>query len=634
VLTSSSGVLTQTNQPVENFEAKMSEAATAKAPAEQAALDVERTQSDGLHIREAFEATREEIENTPPLDIQAAEVMELLLTQLIADPGNPTATPILPHLDLGRAGDTIDPSYALVVCATAAHNLNQVLSDSSTVLQLPIVTGTDVGIESFRHERQVHLHMVLRQIHKHRADGLRVLVCCQQGMDRSALIVLAYLVAFFSVSPQAAYNYVQTKRPVVSTKDIPMYWDFLVEEFNPPTLDVPDQSVAHPAVSAAALSPDQSVAHPALSAAALSPDQSVAHPALSAAALSPDQSVAQPALSVVALSPNQSVGGGKAEHTEQRTTARQQEKTTECIKRAAAAELYAALNIAEACVGQQLAKRRVEILMDGNCAYRAVSQGMFGTQEWFAWIRMLVAEYIRQHWDEIELFSLRSKDETIEAVEYGAREFLESGSQSTAPQRAWAGELELKSMAVSLDITLEVLDAAGSRLSQYGTGSKLVQIMYERKREHYTALDDEASMRRPEAADVANKEIAKSAAPAVAGPGGARGNEKGEEAVRLKKAEEAARLKAKEAARLKAEEAARLKKTEEAARLERSRKQQIKESQVEVELEVDAGKAELNECMEMQGEESKNVSIRALACALTCVLAFHIHLCVAAAVVL
>ena len=81
----------------------------------------------------------------------------------------------------------------------------------------------------------------------------------------------------------------------------------------------------------------------------------------------------------------------------------------------------------------------------------------------------------------------------------------------------------------------------------------------------------------------------------------------------MKKAEEAARLKAKEAARLKAEEAARLKKTEEAARLERSRKQQIKESQVEVELEVDAGKAELNECMEMQGEESKNVSIRALA---------------------
>ena len=53
-----------------------------------------------------------------------------------------------------------------------------------------------------------------------------------QGKDRSALVVLAYLVAKFGVTAEAAYNYTQSKRVIVSTKDIPAYWQFLCDEFD------------------------------------------------------------------------------------------------------------------------------------------------------------------------------------------------------------------------------------------------------------------------------------------------------------------------------------------------------------------------------------------------------------------
>ena len=46
----------------------------------------------------------------PPFDAGAPAAQERLMNQLIAGlPGSETATEILPRLDLGRAGDTVDP---------------------------------------------------------------------------------------------------------------------------------------------------------------------------------------------------------------------------------------------------------------------------------------------------------------------------------------------------------------------------------------------------------------------------------------------------------------------------------------------------------------------------------------------
>ena len=45
---------------------------------------------------------RDTINDTPPVDLEAPGMMELLMQQLLADDGNPTCTQILPRLDLGR----------------------------------------------------------------------------------------------------------------------------------------------------------------------------------------------------------------------------------------------------------------------------------------------------------------------------------------------------------------------------------------------------------------------------------------------------------------------------------------------------------------------------------------------------
>merc|ERR1712224_882598 len=92
--------------------------------------------------------------------------------------------------------------------------------------------GTDVDIKSFQHEDQAHLLQALRQIHEYLLQGKRVLVCCQQGKDRSALVVVAYLMALYGISVEVAYKYVQYKRPIVSTLDIPDYRNFLIDEFS------------------------------------------------------------------------------------------------------------------------------------------------------------------------------------------------------------------------------------------------------------------------------------------------------------------------------------------------------------------------------------------------------------------
>merc|ERR1711879_52760 len=73
-------------------------------------------------------------------------------------------------------------------------------------------------------------------MHRHRKARKKVLVCCQQGKDRSALVVLAYIMTKWSVLPDEAYNYLQSLRPIVSTKDVPDLWSFLCNGFTAPSL--------------------------------------------------------------------------------------------------------------------------------------------------------------------------------------------------------------------------------------------------------------------------------------------------------------------------------------------------------------------------------------------------------------
>lgn len=200
------------------------------------------------------EPTAALMESLPEVNIETPAMVQLMTSQLIAEPGNPTKTEILPSLDMGRSGDTANHGYALVVCATNAEtNLNV---DLQTVEVLQIcgsicTAGNDsesdaeLLLQSLRSNGQELLHDALTKIDAMRQAGKNVLVCCEEGREKSAIIMLAYIMARFAVSVQAAFRYVQSLRPIVSL--LPMYSEFLSKEFQPPILasaEAPQPSAA------------------------------------------------------------------------------------------------------------------------------------------------------------------------------------------------------------------------------------------------------------------------------------------------------------------------------------------------------------------------------------------------------
>lgn len=143
-------------------------------------------------------------------------------------------TEILPNLDLGIAKIQEGADYNVVVGATGLElNGDESIKNHAGAIQLPIMAGdTDVGVEGFSHENQQPLREALKRVDQALANGERVYVCCQQGKDRSALFILCYLVAKYEVTPEQAFTFVQSKRPIITTNEIPKYWDFLEKDFD------------------------------------------------------------------------------------------------------------------------------------------------------------------------------------------------------------------------------------------------------------------------------------------------------------------------------------------------------------------------------------------------------------------
>lgn len=156
----------------------------------------------GEHINLLGEPSQEDIQTTAPVNLNDPRVQELMMAQLLANMGLPY-TEIVPLVDLGRMEDALSSrNYRLLIAATNAdrHLQPALMQDRRLeIVQLPLVEGGDVGPTSFS-EDQYMLQYALHRIDQVRAQGERVLVACQQGKDRSALVVLAYLMSKFSVT--------------------------------------------------------------------------------------------------------------------------------------------------------------------------------------------------------------------------------------------------------------------------------------------------------------------------------------------------------------------------------------------------------------------------------------------------
>lgn len=97
----------------------------------------------------------------------------------------------------------------------------------------------DVSIESLRAEEQRYLHEAIRLIDNTKVKN--VLIRCQQGIDRSATVVIAYLMSKYHVTADQALNFVRSKRFIANPLDEAGagvgYMTFLRNEFRPIKLD-------------------------------------------------------------------------------------------------------------------------------------------------------------------------------------------------------------------------------------------------------------------------------------------------------------------------------------------------------------------------------------------------------------
>merc|ERR1719215_568674 len=106
---------------------------------------------------------RDEMLNAPEVDLGSPVVQMEMMRQLITgEEDSVSYTEIIPNLHLGRAADTVNTGYKLVVCATnAVRELHASLrAPGLELVQLPLIVegqdyfGADVGPESFTFDGQ------------------------------------------------------------------------------------------------------------------------------------------------------------------------------------------------------------------------------------------------------------------------------------------------------------------------------------------------------------------------------------------------------------------------------------------------------------------------------------------------
>ena len=153
---------------------------------------------------------------------------------------------ILPNLFLG--GSDYQPQPETVHHyngSTGCVNYHQIISathwqpeggfkprEEASVFRFPADPARrppDVTMASFRMENQRYLQEAMRHIDQALSEGKRVFVHCQQGKDRSASVVIGYIMSKYNVTFEQALTFVRSKRFIAEPGK--EYLDFLRDEF-------------------------------------------------------------------------------------------------------------------------------------------------------------------------------------------------------------------------------------------------------------------------------------------------------------------------------------------------------------------------------------------------------------------
>lgn len=124
---------------------------------------------------------------------------------------------IIPGIYLGNQESSSDSSFFKKHNITAVINCtpsvpNKFIRSGVKYIRIPVDDSLKVGdINKMTAWLPFVVHQ-LRQLHK--TEKRNVLVHCHAGMQRSAIVVAAYLVQFYNMTPMQAIRFIISKRPI------------------------------------------------------------------------------------------------------------------------------------------------------------------------------------------------------------------------------------------------------------------------------------------------------------------------------------------------------------------------------------------------------------------------------------
>lgn len=172
--------------------------------------------------------------------LSAERAVHEIVPGLFLGGGNytPTAHHIY-HYDGSRGPVTFDQ----VICATRDRPTGYFTpargTDVYDVPSDPSRSPPDVTLDSLKDNNQADLNAAIRTLDESLKRGRRTFVYCSQGKDRSASIVIGYLMSKYNLSYDQALTFVRSKRYIVDPS--PAYVEFFEKDFK--KLDLGDNQI-------------------------------------------------------------------------------------------------------------------------------------------------------------------------------------------------------------------------------------------------------------------------------------------------------------------------------------------------------------------------------------------------------
>lgn len=129
--------------------------------------------------------------------------------------------------------------------------------------------------------------------------------------------------------------------------------------------------------------------------------------------------------------------------------------------------------------------KKVNVRADGNCLFRAISLGLYGTEDYHVHVRTAAFEYIMEHWDRfkdaIKIEYFRWNVKTREQYQAYMSKYLPGSA-------AYGGDPELSAVALAYEIQIAVhIDPMNDPIAVAGSGQLTVHLLY--KQHRYNGID-------------------------------------------------------------------------------------------------------------------------------------------------